>query len=115
MRAGMRQRWQGLFQEVDVVLCPAMPTPAFPHDHSPPRTRMLDVDGKPVSYDDQIVWASIATLCGLPATAAPIDRSETGLPIGVQIIGGYLEDNTTIGFAKAIEREYGGFVQPPEL
>ena len=52
---------------------------------------------------------------GLPATAAPIGRSEGGLPIGVQIIGGYLEDRTTIAFAGMIEREFGGFTPPPSL
>jgi amidase len=112
-RAGLTQRWQALFQDVDVVLCPPMPSLAFSHDHSPGRTRRLDIDGKSVTYGDQIVWISIATLCGLPATVAPIERSEAGLPIGVQIIGGYLEDHTTIGFAELLEREYGGFVAPP--
>jgi amidase len=115
VREGIRQRWQSLFQDVDVVLCPVMPTPAFPHDHSLQRTRQLDIDGKMARYDDQVVWAGIATLFGLPATAAPIDRSETGLPIGAQIIGGYLEDSTTIAFAGLMEREYGGFVPPPGL
>ena len=60
-----------------------------------------------------MAWSAIATLNGLPATVAPIGRSETGLPIGVQIIGGYLEDKTTIGFADLIEREFGGFTPPP--
>jgi amidase len=115
LRAEMRSQWQGLFREFDVVLCPAMPTPAFPHDHSLQRSRTLDVDGKLVYYDDQIVWASIATLFGLPATAVPIDRSETGLPIGAQIISSYLEDHTTLAFAALIEREYGGFVPPLTL
>ena len=75
----------------------------------------FEIDGKLVTYGDQLIWISIATLCGLPATVAPIERSETGLPVGVQIIGGYLEDRTTIGFAELIEREYGGFVAPPAL
>jgi amidase len=52
-------------------------------------------------------------LTGLPATVAPIGHGESGLPIGVQIIGGYLEDRTTIAFAGLIEREFGGFVPPP--
>jgi amidase len=77
--------------------------------------RQLDIDGKLVNYVDQVAWISFATLCGLPATVAPIERSESGLPIGVQIIGGYLEDHTTIGFAALLEREYGGFVAPPTL
>jgi amidase len=59
------------------------------------------------------VWADPATTCGLPATAAPIDRSPSGLPIGVQIIGPYLEDRTTIAFAELLERELGGFAAPP--
>ena len=43
----------------------------------------------------------------------PIGRSDDGLPIGVQIVGGYLEDRTTIAFARLIEREFGGFTPPP--
>jgi amidase len=114
-RAFLRARWQELFRnEVDLVLCPCMPTPAWPHDHSKPQyERRIDIDGKKVPYDDQIVWAGIATLTGLPATAAPIGKSDTGLPIGVQIIGGFHEDRTTIKFAELIEREYGGFTPPP--
>jgi len=114
-RAALRGQWFNLFQEVDVVLCPPMPTAAFPHDHAPQRTRQLDVDGTKVPYNDQMVWAGIATLNGLPATIAPIGRTDSGLPIGVQIIGGYLEDRTTIAFAGLIEREFGGFVPPPMM
>jgi amidase len=113
IRNRLRQQWRDLFQEFDVVLCPSMPTPAFPHDHSLQPDRRLDIDGKQVAYEDQFVWPSIATLTGLPATAAPIDRSDAGLPIGVQILGGYLEDRTTITFAGMIERELGGFTPPP--
>ena len=116
VRNQLREQWRDLFKEFDVVLCPPMPTPAFPHDHAEDqRMRRLDIDGKRLPYRDQIVWASIATLTGFPATVAPIDRSETGLPIGVQIIGPYLEDRTTIAFAGMIEREFGGFVPPPTL
>jgi amidase len=50
---------------------------------------------------------------GLPATVAPIGRSETGLPIGMQTIGPFLEDRYTLAFASLIERKFGGFVLPP--
>jgi amidase len=115
IREGLRVRWQALFHEFDVVLCPAMPTPAFRQDHSPKLTRRLDVDGKQVPYDDQIGWAAVATSTGLPATVAPIGHDESGLPIGVQIIGGYLQDYTTIAFAGLIEHAFGGFTPPPRL
>jgi amidase len=112
---GLRSRWQALFRDIDVIVCPPMPTTAFPHDHSLARTRQLDVDGKKIPYYDQLAWAAVATLTGLPATVAPIGLDASGLPIGVQIIGGYLEDRTTIAFAGLIERESGGFTPPPKL
>ena len=114
-RIQLQQQWRELFREWDVVLCPAMPTLAFPHDHSSPiERRRIDVDGKSYAYlDAQIIWAELASTPGLPATVAPIDRSESGLPIGVQIIGPYLEDRTTIAFAGLLEREFGGFTPPP--
>ena len=113
-RAGLRARWRKLFGQWDVVICPTMPTPPYPHDHSiPDYARHIDIDGKEYPYQDQLVWAGVATAPGLPATAAPIDRSDTGLPIGVQIVGPYLEDRTTIAFAELMAREFGGFVPPP--
>ena len=54
--AGLRARWQALFQDVDVVLCPPMPTASFPQDHSPQFSRLLEVDGKKAFYNDQSVW-----------------------------------------------------------
>ena len=57
----------------------------------------------------------MALLPNLPATAAPIGFTRGGLPIGVQVIGPYLEDRTTIAFAGLLEREFGGFTPPPSL
>jgi amidase len=113
-RARQQQQWSELFREWDVVVCPPIATPAYPHDHSmPDYARHIEIDGKEYPYQDQLVWPGVATVPGLPATAAPIDHSEAGLPIGVQIIGPYLEDRTTIAFAALMEREFGGFVPPP--
>ncbi|MEA2729584.1 MAG: amidase, partial [Acetobacteraceae bacterium] len=113
IREGHRQRWRALFREWDVVVCPITPTPAFPHDHSPPEARHISIDGQDFHYDDQLVWAGMATLPGLPATAMPIGLSPAGLPIGVQVIGPFLEDRTTIAFAQCSEQAMGGFVAPP--
>ena len=115
IRRALRARWQALFRDVDVIICPPMPTPAFRHDHSPQWTRKLEIDGKTVDYVDQIVWPSLATNCALPSTTMPLARTEDGLPIGVQFIGPYLNDRTTIAFAGLVEREFGGFVRPPNL
>jgi amidase len=113
VRTGIANRWRSFFGDWDVLLCPAMPTPAFPHDHSEINARRIAIDGKEVPYADQVMWPSIATLSGLPATAMPIGRSDDGLPIGMQIIGPYLEDRTPIAFAGLVERDFGGFAPPP--
>ena len=114
-RAQLRQQWSMLFREWDVVLCPVIATPAFLHDHSLPlEARNIEIDGKGYPYRDaQLVWSGLATASGLPSTVVPIDRSEASLPIGVQIVGPYLEDRTTIAFAELLEREFGGFAAPP--
>jgi amidase len=114
-RARLQQQWKLLFRDWDVVIYPPASVPAFPHDHSLPiEARRIMIDGQEHPYYDAcFVWADPATTCGLPATAAPIDRSPAGLPIGVQIIGPYLEDRTTIAFAELLEREFGGFSPPP--
>ena len=115
IRASIAHQWRQLFREWDVVLCPVTPTPAFAHDHGDMNSRRILVDGKTIPYGDQGLWSSLATLTGLPSTAMPIARSEEGLPIGMQIIGPYLEDRTTIAFAELVEREFGGFVAPPDF
>ena len=112
-RITLRQQWAELFREWDVVLAPSSSTTAFPHDHTPMAERRIDIDGVKFNYMDQLVWPELATTPGLPATAAPIGLSGDGLPIGMQIVGPYLEDRTTIAFAALLEREFGGFVAPP--
>ncbi len=113
VRATLSNQWRQLFREWDVVLCPVLPTPAFAHDHSDMRSRRLRIDGADLPYDALGLWITLATLSGLPATAMPIGLGESGLPIGVQVIGPHLEDRTTLAFAELAEREFGGFVAPP--
>lgn len=113
-RARLRAQWRELFKSYDAVICPIMPTPAYPHDHSPDQqTRRVRIDGKDHPYSDQLTWPGIATLPGLPATAIPTGFSPDGLPVGVQIVGPWLEDRTPLMLAELIEREFGGSVPPP--
>jgi amidase len=113
-RARLRAQWRELFKSFDAVICPVMPTPAYPHDHSEDQEkRRINIDGKDYVYLDQLAWPGIATLPGLPATAIPIGLSPEGLPLGVQIVGPWLEDRTPLKLAELIEREFGGFVPPP--
>ena len=113
-RARLRAQWRELFKQFDAVICPIMPTPAYPHDHSPSRKAAASTStARSYVYPDQLAWPGIATLPGLPATAIPTGFSPEGLPVGVQIVGPWLEDRTPLKLAELIEREFGGFKPPP--
>jgi len=99
-RGAARAQWGRFFTQFDAVLCPSFGCVAFEHiDDADMSARRLLIDGQATDYGLQAAWASIASLAGLPATAAPIDRDADGLPIGVQIVGPYLEDRTPIHLA----------------
>jgi amidase len=113
-RITARARWQNYFHTHDVFLLPTSFIPAFPHDHTELfENRSLHTPEGPRSYWDLSFWISFATLSGLPATTAPIGLTKDGLPVGIQIIGPYLEDATPIDFAGKLTEIIGDF-QPPE-
>jgi amidase len=115
-QAQIRRRWAELFETFDVVLAPVHAAPAFPHDDEPDmQKRTLRLNGEEVSYFAPAAWAGLATLGNLPSTVIPVGQTRAGLPFGAQVIGPYLEDRTTLGFANLAEREFGGFRPPPGL
>ena len=114
-REGIRARWAEFFRDHDVLLCPVMLTPAFVQDASEFTTRRLRVNGADRSYMENIEWPALVTMALLPSTVMPVGRTAAGLPVGVQIVGPYLEDRTPLAFARAAERELGGFTPPPGL
>ncbi len=106
--------WAAFFERYDVLLAPVSLTVAFPHDHKEPLIyRRLVVNGKKRSYTHNTTWTAMAIVSGLPATVAPVGLSDSGLPVGIQIIGARFEDRTTIAFARGLSKLVGGFVVPP--
>ena len=105
----LRRQWQALFEHFDAVVAPAFGTVAYPHVDTPDMsTSTLMIDGEPTPYGAQIAWPGVATFANLPATAAPIGRTSEGLPIGVQVIGPFLQDRTTIAIAGWLHALGGG-------
>ena len=105
--------WEEFFALFDVLICPVVFTTAFDHNHEPDMyNRTITVDGVDRSYFELTVWPSVATLPQLPSLTIPIGKNADGLPIGVQVIGPYLEDYTPIAFAQAIEGICSGYTPP---
>ena len=117
-RARIQAQWEALFADVDIVLCPVMATVAFPHDHSgvdhtAQLHRTIDIDGQPAPYLANLCWPGLITVANLPSTAIPTQHFVDGLPTGIQAVGAYLEDRTTLRFAALVQERLGGFVKPP--
>ena len=102
-RLQMRKRWEEFFADWDIMLMPVMPCPAIPHDHSEPMSsRLAAIDGEQRNYWSLTTWMAPAGACYLPATVIPVGMTKSGLPVGIQIAGPYLNDRTTLDLAKRL-------------
>jgi len=113
-RERLRARVADFFREVDALLMPVAVVSAIAHDHDKPLARRkIHTDGGTRPYLDMFGWVGLATVAYLPATVVPVGRTPSGLPVGIQIVGPYLEDRTTLAAARCVEELLGGFVPPP--
>ena len=113
-RRAARAAWSSYFRTHDAFLMPTAFVTAFPHDHSPNQLhRVLTTPAGLRPYLDLTFWIAFASLAGRPATTAPVGRARSGLPVGIQILGPYLEDATPIDVAGRLAEVVGGFAPPP--
>ncbi len=109
-----RRSWDDFFTNFDIVLAPVAFVPAFEHiADGNLYTRTLHVDGVDRPYAHLIAWTTQFGYVYLPSTVVPAGWTSDGLPVGIQIVGPYLGDATTIEFAKFVEAITGGYRVPP--
>ena len=111
-RMHMRDAWRTFFESTDVLLCPVVPTVAFPHDHGNFSERILHIDDEEHPYWVQLFWAGLTGVVYLPSTVVPVGAGASGLPVGVQVVSDFLDDRTALRFAELMEPVTGGFVAP---
>jgi amidase len=113
-RMQMRLRFEEFFGAWDVLLLPVMPRTALEHDHSQPMaSRLVAFGGQDRPYWDTVTWMAPAGACFLPATVVPVGTTGDGLPVGIQIVGPYLHDRTTLRVADRLAGLLGGCPRPP--
>ena len=83
-----------LFDHYDFLICPTAPTPAF---------RLGENTADPLKMYLADAMTVPASLAGLPAISIPNGNSNTGLPIGLQLIGKAKDDAKLLAFAKVVE------------
>ena len=87
------------WDKVDVVLTPATPSPAFAPGEITDPVQMYLND----------VFTVTVNMAGLPGIAVPAGISESGLPLGLQLIGKPFDEETLFKTAAAIEQAAGNF------
>jgi aspartyl-tRNA(Asn)/glutamyl-tRNA(Gln) amidotransferase subunit A len=104
VRALIARDFERVFQDVDLLLTPTTPSAAFGLGE-----KMDD----PLAMYLNDVFAVPASLAGLPAMAVPAGLDGQGLPLGLQLIGRALDEQSVLDAALAFE-ERAGFVARPE-
>ena len=102
LRRLIRQDFLDAFQNVDLILAPATPTPAFERrQHREPTTM----------YKDD-VFTIPASLAGLPALSIPCGFAGH-LPVGMQLIGPHFAEGLLLTLAEAFQRETDWHLRTP--
>jgi len=88
-----------LFARVDCVVTPCMAVPPFPVTENYPAT----IAGRPMAtYVDWIAPTFVWSMTGLPVAAVPAGRDTLGLPVGLQVVGPPLGEETALAVAAAV-------------
>lgn len=112
-RHRLKCEWNDFFASYDILLCPAACRAASPHDEITPRhERLAMISGRQQPSTNDLFWAGITSMVFLPSTVAPIGLTSDNLPIGVQIVGPWYGDRSTIAFARWLEQEFYRFTGP---
>ncbi|MEV4116051.1 amidase [Nonomuraea sp. NPDC049695] len=103
-RTLMRQAWASLFERVDVIAAPAVPMTAVPAGQE----SVAWPDGTVEAVSDAYVRLSApADITGVPALTLPAGHDESGLPIGLQLMGRALGEATVLSAGQAYEAAHG--------
>ncbi|HEY2068316.1 MAG TPA: amidase family protein [Rhizomicrobium sp.] len=113
-RQEAKDRLAAFFADYDAILMPIGMVPPFTHNSEVSfQDRVLEVDGTAVPYPAMLNWIAPATVLHAPALAVQAGHTADGLPMGVQIVGRWNEEDRLFDLAAAVERDLGGFVAPP--
>ena len=84
-----------IFEEVDAIITPTVPFPAFP---------LGDKMDDPMSMYMCDIFSAPANLAGIPAISIPSGKTKDGLPLGLQITAPYLREDILFTIGKDFEK-----------
>eukprot|EP00931_Biecheleriopsis_adriatica_P046061 TRINITY_DN2642_c0_g3_i1.p1 TRINITY_DN2642_c0_g3~~TRINITY_DN2642_c0_g3_i1.p1 ORF type:complete len:495 (+),score=80.68 TRINITY_DN2642_c0_g3_i1:70-1554(+) len=100
----VKETFAEFFQHHDVLLCPVMPIPAFPHTDKPMPDRKFSGAGiRDFGAAAMQFWPAIIIVADLPSTVVPVGLTPSGLPCGIQIVAPNFHDLTSIEVGKMLQ------------
>ncbi len=106
VRTLIRGDFDRAFAQVDAILSPTAPTPAF---------KLGEKSGDPLAMYLMDVLTLPCNLAGLPGMSIPCGFTRSGLPIGLQLLGRHFDEARLLRIARAFEREHDFSARRPPL
>ncbi|MGZ4872400.1 MAG: Asp-tRNA(Asn)/Glu-tRNA(Gln) amidotransferase subunit GatA [Candidatus Angelobacter sp.] len=95
VRTLLTRDFEEAFQKVDAIVTPTAPTPAF---------KLGEKADDPLSMYLADIYTVTADLAGVPGISVPCGQTQSGLPIGLQVLGRHFDESTVLRVAAAVER-----------
>jgi aspartyl-tRNA(Asn)/glutamyl-tRNA(Gln) amidotransferase subunit A len=103
VRTLIKRDFDEAFGQVDVLLTPTTPGPAF---------GIGEVSGDPVQMYLNDIFTVTVNMAGLPGISVPAGLSSEGTPLGLQLIGKPFDEETLFRAGRVIEDAAGRFMPP---
>ena len=103
VRTRIKQDFDSAFQSVDVLLTPTTPSPAF---------GVGEKSGDPLEMYLNDIFTVTVNMAGLPGLSVPAGMSDSGLPLGLQLIGRPFDEETLFKVGHVMEQAAGSLPQP---
>lgn len=103
VRTRIKQDFDMSFKDVDVLLTPTTPNPAF---------ALGEKTGDPLEMYLNDIFTVTVNMAGLPGLSVPAGMSSSGLPLGLQLIGKPFDEGTLLKAGKVIEEAAGELPGP---
>ncbi len=103
VRTLIKQDFDKAYEDVDVILTPTTPSPAF---------GIGEVSGDPVQMYLNDIFTVTVNMAGLPGISVPAGVSGEGTPLGLQLIGKPFDESTLLQVGDVIEKAAGELPKP---
>jgi aspartyl-tRNA(Asn)/glutamyl-tRNA(Gln) amidotransferase subunit A len=95
VRALIARDFANAFQQVDAIVAPVSPFPAF---------RLGEKVDDPIAMYLSDIYTITGSLAGIPCMSVPCGKTADGLPVGMQVLTGHFAESTMFRLADAFER-----------